>query len=151
MSKLLNDVRNKLRVHHYALKTEKTYVKQSGQRHTQGDDSGGATLDSARPTACQGARDQGNSCHRPHDDCPGWQIEQGRNNDSGQERKRAKPVTGHQPYISFQAPRGQRRQYQAGEYQVHPHDLYRGRNGKGKRDVKTSPADPFAAGKPHRQ
>ena len=27
MSKLLNDVRNKLRVHHYALKTEKTYVQ----------------------------------------------------------------------------------------------------------------------------
>jgi len=27
MSKLLNDVRNKLRVHHYALKTEKVYVQ----------------------------------------------------------------------------------------------------------------------------
>jgi len=27
MSKLLNDVRNKLRVRHYALKTEKTYVQ----------------------------------------------------------------------------------------------------------------------------
>ncbi len=27
MSKLLSDVRNKLRVHHYALKTEKTYVQ----------------------------------------------------------------------------------------------------------------------------
>lgn len=27
MSKLLNDVRNTLRVHHYALKTEKTYLQ----------------------------------------------------------------------------------------------------------------------------